>query len=41
MAEEAALEPILKDEDDETFSDTDVEPATAFDHEERAALDVH
>lgn len=40
MAEEAALEPILMDEDEGTFSDTDVEPATALDSEERAALDT-
>ncbi len=39
MAEEAALEPILMDEDEGTFSDTDVEPATALDGEERAALE--
>jgi len=40
MAEEAALEPILMDEDEGTFSETDVEPATAIDSEERAALDA-
>jgi len=40
MAEEAVLEPMLLDEDEGTFSDTDVEPATAIDAEERAALDA-
>jgi superfamily II DNA or RNA helicase len=40
MAEEEALQPILFDEDQDTFSDTDVEPATAFDTEERAALEA-
>lgn len=40
MAEESALEPILLDDDEGTFSDTDVEPATAIDAEERAALDA-
>lgn len=40
MADEAALEPILMDDDEGTFSDTDVEPATAIDAEERAALDA-
>ncbi len=38
MAEEAALEPILMDEDEGMLSDTDVEPATAIDTEEHAAL---
>lgn len=40
MAEEATLAPMLLDDDEGTFSDTDVEPATAIDAEERAALDV-
>lgn len=40
MAEESALEPMLLDEDEGTFSDTDVEPATAIDAEERSALDA-
>lgn len=40
MAEEDVLEPMLLDEDEGTFSDTDVEPATAIDAEERAALDA-
>lgn len=40
MAEEAALEPMLMDEEEGTFSDTDVEPATAIEAEERAALEV-
>jgi superfamily II DNA or RNA helicase len=40
MADEAALKPVLMDEDDGVFSDTDVEPATAIDGEERAALDA-
>jgi superfamily II DNA or RNA helicase len=39
MADEAALEPILFDEDEGTLSDTDVEPATALDHEEARALE--
>lgn len=38
MAEETALQPLLTDEDEGTFSDTDVEPATALDNEEHAAL---
>jgi len=38
-AQEEALAPILLDEDDGIFDDTDVEPATAFDREERAALE--
>ncbi|WP_239017870.1 DEAD/DEAH box helicase [Sphingomonas aracearum] len=40
MAEEGALQPILFDEDEDSFSDTDVEPATAFDPEERVALEA-
>lgn len=40
MAEEAALQPVLMDEDEGTFSDTDVEPATAVDSDERAAIDA-
>lgn len=38
VAEAATLEPILFDEDQGSFSDTDVEPATALDTEERGAL---
>lgn len=38
MAEEAALEPLLFDDDDGELADTDIEPATAVDHEEVAAL---
>lgn len=40
VAQEAALEPILSDEDEGIFSDTDVEPATALDVEERTALEA-
>lgn len=39
IAEEASLEPILTDEHEGTFSDSDVEPATAIDAEERTTLD--
>jgi len=39
-ADEAALQPILMDENEGTFSDTDVEPATAIDTEELAVLDA-
>ena len=38
MAEEAALEPVLFDEDEGQFADTDVEPATGVDCEEAVAL---
>jgi len=38
MAEEAVLEPVLFDEDEAQFADTDVEPATALDCEEVAEL---
>lgn len=38
MAEEEALEPILFDQDEGVFNDTDVEPGTAMDNEERSAL---
>lgn len=38
MAEEALLEPVLFDADDDEFADTDVEPATAADSEEMAEL---
>lgn len=40
MAEEAALQPVLMDEDQGTFSDTDIEPVTAVDSDERAAIDA-
>jgi superfamily II DNA or RNA helicase len=39
MAEEEALEPILFDQDESVFSDTDVEPGTGMADEERAALE--
>lgn len=38
LAEEAALEPILFDDDEAQFADTDVEPATALAGEEMAEL---
>src|SRR5690606_19182725 len=38
MAEEEALEPILFDQDEGVCNDTDVEPGTAMDNEERSAL---
>jgi superfamily II DNA or RNA helicase len=38
MAEQEALEPILFDNDDGEFADTDLEPATALDIEEAAEL---
>lgn len=38
MAEEEVLEPILFDHDEGLFNDTDVEPGTAMDDEERSAL---
>lgn len=38
MAEEAALEPILFDDDEGEFADSDLEPATALDSEEMAEL---
>ena len=40
IAEEAVLAPLLFDDDDGLLADTDVEPATAVDHEELAALKV-
>lgn len=39
MANEETLEPALFDAEEGTFTDTDVEPATAIDREEQAALD--
>lgn len=39
MANEEALEPILFDDDEGMLSDTDVEPATALEREEQAALE--
>jgi len=38
MAEEALLGPVLFDDDDDEFADTDIEPATAGDSEEIAEL---
>ena len=38
MAEEATLAPLLFDDDEGGFADTDIEPATAVDSEEAAAL---
>lgn len=38
MAEETALVPVLFDDDDAQFADTDVEPATALDCEEAVEL---
>lgn len=38
MADEAMLEPILFDEDEGQFADTDIEPSTAVDHEELSEL---
>lgn len=38
LAEEAALEPVLFDEEEAQFTDTDVEPATALECEEVAEL---
>ena len=38
LAEEAALEPVLFDDDEAQFADTDVEPATALAGEEMAEL---
>lgn len=40
MAEEEALEPILFDHDEGVFSDTDVEPGTAMNDEERVTLEA-
>jgi superfamily II DNA or RNA helicase len=39
LADEEALEPILFDDDEGMLSDTDVEPATALEREEQAALE--
>jgi hypothetical protein len=39
LADEQALEPILFDDDEGMLSDTDVEPATAVEHEELTALE--
>lgn len=38
MAEEAALAPVLFDDDGDELADTDIEPATALDREELAEL---
>lgn len=38
MADEAALEPILFDDDEGEFADSDLEPATALDNEEMTEL---